>query len=158
MNLHVSGDIGTRILAIIDAMKDLEGPLLPILHEVQAEFGYVPQESLPVIAKELNLSRAEVHGVVTFYHDFRDHPAGRHVLKLCRAEACQSMGADAIADRVKALLGIDFHQTTLDGAVTLEPVYCLGLCSCAPSAMLDGAVHARLDAVSAADLVQEARR
>ncbi len=158
MNLHVSGDIGTRTLAIIDAMKDLEGPLLPILHEVQAEFGYVPQESLPVIAKELNLSRAEVHGVVTFYHDFRDHPAGRHVLKLCRAEACQSMGADAIADRVKALLGIDFHQTTLDGAVTLEPVYCLGLCSCAPSAMLDGAVHGKLDAASAAELVQEARR
>ncbi|SOC43558.1 formate dehydrogenase gamma subunit [Rhizobium subbaraonis] len=158
MNLHVSGDIGTRTLAIIDAMKDLEGPLLPILHEVQAEFGYVPQESLPVIAKALNLSRAEVHGVVTFYHDFRDHPTGRHVLKLCRAEACQSMGGDAIADRVKALLGIDFHQTTLDGAVTLEPVYCLGLCSCAPSAMLDGAVHARLDAASAAELVQEARR
>ncbi|MFD1327934.1 formate dehydrogenase subunit gamma [Mycoplana ramosa] len=158
MNLHVSGDVGTRTSAIIGALKGLEGPLLPILHEIQAEFGCVPQESLPVIARELNLSRAEVHGVVTFYHDFRERPAGRHVLKLCRAEACQSMGADAVAERVKALLGIDFHQTTLDGAVTLEPVYCLGLCSCAPSAMLDGEVHGRLDAASAAELVEEARR
>lgn len=158
MNLHVSGDIGTRTLAIINEMRTLEGPMLPILHEIQAEFGYVPQECLPVIARELNLSRAEVHGVVTFYHDFRDHPAGRHVLKLCRAEACQSMGADAVAERVKALLGIDFHQTTLDGAVTLEPVYCLGLCSCGPSAMLDGEVHGRLDTEAAGELVQEARR
>ncbi|HUH48359.1 MAG TPA: formate dehydrogenase subunit gamma [Mycoplana sp.] len=158
MNLHVSGDVGTRTSAIIGALKGLEGPLLPILHEIQAEFGYVPQESLPVIARELNLSRAEVHGVVTFYHDFRDRPAGRHVLKLCRAEACQSMGGDAIAEKIKALLGIDFHQTTPDGAVTLEPVYCLGLCSCAPSAMLDGEVHGRLDAAAAAELVEEARR
>ena len=158
MNLHVSGDVGTRTLAIVEALKGIEGPLLPILHEIQAEFGYVPQESLPVIARELNLSRAEVHGVVTFYHDFRDHPAGRHVLKLCRAEACQSMGGDAIAERIKSLLGIDFHQTTLDGAVTLEPVYCLGLCSCAPSAMLDGDVFGRLDAATATELVEEARR
>ena len=120
--------------------------------------GYVPQESLPVIARELNLSRAEVHGVVTFYHDYRNHPAGRHVLKLCRAEACQSMGGDAVAERVKALLGIDFHQTTLDGAVTLEPVYCLGLCSCAPAAMLDGEVHGRVDAALAQELVAEACR
>lgn len=158
MNLHVSGDVGTRTSAIIGALKGLEGPLLPILHEIQAEFGYVPQESLPVIARELNLSRAEVHGVVTFYHDFRERPAGRHVLKLCRAEACQSMGGETIAEKIKALLGIDFHQTTLDGAVTLEPVYCLGLCSCAPTAMLDGEVHGRLDAAAAAELVEEARR
>lgn len=159
MNVHVTGnDVGTKTLAIVGALKGLEGPLLPILHEIQAEFGYVPQESLPIIAQELNLSRAEVHGVVTFYHDYRDHPAGRHVLKLCRAEACQSMGGDEIAARVKALLGIDFHQTTLDGAVTLEPVYCLGLCSCAPSAMLDGEVHGRLEADLAAELVAEARR
>ncbi|WP_337182044.1 formate dehydrogenase subunit gamma [Shinella sp.] len=159
MNVHVAGsDVGERTLAIVGALKDLEGPLLPILHEIQAEFGYVPQESLPVIARELNLSRAEVHGVVTFYHDYRNHPTGRHVLKLCRAEACQSRGGDAIAERIKALLGIDFHQTTMDGAVTLEPVYCLGLCSCAPAAMLDGEVHGRLDADLAKDLVAEARR
>ena len=93
MNLHVSSrDIGERTLDIVSEMKSLEGPLLPILHEIQAEFGYVPQEALPVIARELNLSRAEVHGVVSFYHDYRDHPAGRHVLKLCRAEACQIDG------------------------------------------------------------------
>ncbi|WP_119259099.1 formate dehydrogenase subunit gamma [Shinella zoogloeoides] len=159
MNVHVAGsDVGERTLAIVSELKGLEGPLLPILHEIQAEFGYVPQESLPVIARELNLSRAEVHGVVTFYHDYRDHPTGRHVLKLCRAEACQSMGGDAVAERVKALLGIDFHQTTLDGAVTLEPVYCLGLCSCAPAAMLDGEVHGRVDATLAQELVAEARR
>jgi formate dehydrogenase subunit gamma len=159
MNAHVTGgDVGARTLAIVGELKGLEGPLLPILHEIQAEFGYVPQESLPVIARELNLSRAEVHGVVTFYHDYRDHPTGRHVLKLCRAEACQSMGGDRIAERIKSLLGIDFHQTTLDGAVTLEPVYCLGLCSCAPAAMLDGEVHGRVDADLSGELVAEARR
>ena len=159
MNVHAAGsDVGTRTLDIVAALKGLEGPLLPILHEIQAEFGYVPQECLPVIARELNLSRAEVHGVVTFYHDYRDHPTGRHVLKLCRAEACQSMGGDAVAERIKALLGIDFHQTTLDGAVTLEPIYCLGLCSCAPAAMFDGEVHGRIDADLAKDLIAEARQ
>ncbi|ARO32017.1 MULTISPECIES: formate dehydrogenase subunit gamma [unclassified Rhizobium] len=159
MTIHIAqGDIAARTRTIVADLRFLEGPLLPILHEVQREFGYVPQEALPVIAEELNLSRAEVHGVMTFYHDYRDHPAGRHVLKLCRAEACQSTGGDALADRVKALLGIDFHQTTLDGAVTLEPVYCLGLCACAPSAMLDGEVYGRVDDQMAAELVAEARR
>ena len=152
------GDIAERTRAIVADLRSLEGSLLPILHEVQEEFGYVPQEALPVIAEELNLSRAEVHGVVTFYHDYRDHPAGRHVLKLCRAEACQSMGGDALAERVKALLGIDFHQTMLDGSVTLEPVYCLGLCACAPAAMLDGEVYGRVDDAMASELVAEARR
>ncbi|MDC7744480.1 MULTISPECIES: formate dehydrogenase subunit gamma [Rhizobium] len=159
MTIHIAeGDIAARTRAIIADLRFLEGPLLPILHEVQEEFGYVPREAVPVIAEELNLSRAEVHGVVTFYHDYRDHAAGRHVLKLCRAEACQSMGGDAVAERVKTLLGIDFHQTTLDGSVTLEPVYCLGLCACAPSAMLDGEVYGRIDDQMAAELVAEARR
>ena len=159
MTIHIAeGDIAARTRAIVADLRFLEGPLLPILHEVQQEFGYVPEEAMPVIAEELNLSRAEVHGVVTFYHDYRDHPAGRHVLKLCRAEACQSMGGDALAERVKALLGIDFHQTTLDGGVTLEPVYCLGLCACAPAAMLDGEVYGRVDDQTAAELVAEARR
>ena len=158
MNLYLSSkDIGARTLDIVRELKELEGPLLPILHEIQAQFGYVPQDALPVIASELNLSRAEVHGVVTFYHDYRDHPAGRHVLKLCRAEACQSMGGDRLAERVKALLGIDFHQTTIDGSVTLEPVYCLGLCSTAPAAMLDGEVHGRLDDDAVSALIAEAR-
>lgn len=159
MNIRVAeGDITGRIRSIVDDLRSLEGPLLPILHEIQEQFGYVPQEALPVISEELNLSRAEVHGVVTFYHDYRDHPAGRHLLKLCRAEACQSMGGDALAERIKTLLGIDFHQTTLDGSVTLEPVYCLGLCACAPAAMLDGEVHGRVDGELAAELVAEARR
>jgi formate dehydrogenase subunit gamma len=159
MTIHIAeGDIAARTRAIVADLRFLEGPLLPILHEVQQEFGYVPQEAMPVIAEELNLSRAEVHGVVTFYHDYRDHPAGRHVLKLCRAEACQSLGGDALAERVKALLGIDFHQTTLDGGVTLEPVYCLGLCACAPAVMLDGEVYGRVDDQTAAELVAEVRR
>jgi len=159
MNAHVAnGDIVDRTRAIVSNLRSLEGPLLPILHEVQDEFGYVPQEALPVIADELNLSRAEVHGVMTFYHDYRDHPAGRHVLKLCRAEACQSMGGNAMADRVKSLLGIDFHQTTLDGGVTLEPVYCLGLCACAPAAMLDGELYGRVNDETVAEFVAEVRR
>lgn len=159
MNIRIAeGDIAGRIRSIVADLRSLEGPLLPILHEVQDQFGYVPQEALPVIADELNLSRAEVHGVVTFYHDYRNHPAGRHVLKLCRAEACQSMGGDALAERIKTLLGIDFHQTTPDGSLTLEPVYCLGLCACAPAAMLDGEVHGRVDDELATELIEEARR
>jgi formate dehydrogenase subunit gamma len=146
-----------RTSAIIADLKRLEGPLLPILHGLQEEFGYVPQESLPVIAEALNISKAEVHGVVTFYHDYRAHPAGRHVLKLCQAEACQSMGSDAIAAQVKQLLGIGFHETAKDGSVTLEPVYCLGLCACAPSAMLDGEVIGRLDAEKLDDIVEAVR-
>ncbi len=152
-----STEIATRTASIVQEHGGLEGPLLPILHGVQEEFGYVPQEALPVIASALNLSRAEVHGVVSFYHDFRREPAGRHVLKLCQAESCQAMGSDAVAARVKQLLGIDFHQTTADGAVTLEPVYCLGLCACSPSAMLDGEVIGRLDAEKVDEIVAEAR-
>ncbi|MBX9452782.1 MAG: formate dehydrogenase subunit gamma [Mesorhizobium sp.] len=146
-----------QVAAIIEELKGLEGPLLPILHGVQEEFGYVPTEALPVIAEALNLSKAEVHGVVTFYHDYRSQPAGRHVLKLCQAEACQSMGSDAIAAQVKAALGVDFHQTAVDGSVTLEPVYCLGLCACAPAAMLDGEVIGRLDADTVAEIATEVR-
>ena len=130
---------------ILTAHAGMEGPLLPILHAVQAEFGHVPQDALPVIAKSLNLSRAEVHGVMSFYHYFREEPAGRHVVKLCRAEACQAMGADRVAAHAKAVLGVDFHGTTADGAVTLEPIFCLGLCACAPAAMVDGKLVGRVD-------------
>lgn len=150
-------DVVERTRTIIIGLKSLEGPLLPILHEVQAEFGYIPTAAMPVIASELNLSRAEVHGVVTFYHDFRQHPAGRHVLKICRAEACQSMGGRELADAAKHHLGIDWHETTPDGAVTLEPVYCLGLCACAPSLMLDGNLHGRIDGQDLVMLLMEAR-
>jgi formate dehydrogenase subunit gamma len=152
-----STNIASRATAIIDEMKALEGPLLPILHEIQEEFGHVPAETLPLIATALNISKAEVHGVVTFYHDYRNHPAGRHVLKVCRAEACQSMGGDAIAAQISQALGIGFHETAKDNSVTLEPVYCLGLCACAPVAMLDGEVIGRLDADKIEEIVQEVR-
>jgi formate dehydrogenase subunit gamma len=147
----------SRAAAIIEELRGLEGPLLPILHGIQEEFGHVPAETLPVIAEALNISKAEVHGVVTFYHDYRKQPAGRHVLKLCQAEACQSMGSDAIAAKMKQLLGIGFHETAKDGSVTLEPVYCLGLCACAPSAMLDGEVIGRLDEEMLEEIAAEVR-
>jgi len=146
-----------RAAEIIAAQVDCEGPALPILHAIQATFGFVPEAVEPMIADALNLSRAEVHGVVTFYHDFRRKPAGRHVLKLCRAEACQSMGADALATRAEQALGIRFGETTANGRVTLEPIYCLGLCATAPSAMLDGRVIGRLDARRLDRLVSEAQ-
>lgn len=124
----------------------LEGPLMPILHALQHEFGYVPEKAVPVIAEELNLSRAEVHGVVTFYHDFRHEPAGRHIVKMCRAEACQAMGCEALVARAEDKLGVECGSTTPDGQVTLEAIYCLGLCATAPSAMVDGRIVGRLDA------------
>jgi formate dehydrogenase subunit gamma len=134
-----------RARALIAAHADEEGATLPILHDLQAAFGCVPHEAVPLIAAALNLTRAEVHGVVTFYHDYRRHPAGRHTLRLCRAEACQAVGADALAAYVRRHLKIDWHQTTPDGTVTLEPVFCLGLCAIGPSALLDGAPLGRLD-------------
>ncbi len=134
-----------RAGAIVAAEGAREGAMLPILHALQAEFGYIPAEAVPLLAGALNLSRAEVHGVISFYHDFRRHPPGRHVLRLCRAEACQSMGGDALAAKARERLGLDWGATSKDGAVTLEPVFCLGLCACAPSAMLDGRPVARLN-------------
>jgi len=124
---------------------DREGPLLPILHALQEEFGYIDKAAEPLIAEVLNITRAEVHGVVTFYHDFRRAPAGRHTLKLCRAEACQAAGGDPLAAHAETRLGLPMGNTAADGSVTLEPVYCLGLCAIAPSAMLDGRVVGRLD-------------
>jgi formate dehydrogenase subunit gamma len=118
--------------------------LIEILHDVQSTLGFVPEAAVPVLAEVLNLSRAEVHGVVTFYHDFRAKPAGRHVLKLCRAEACQSMGGEALVSRAEAHLGVACGETSADGRVTLEPVYCLGLCATAPSAMIDGRIVGRM--------------
>lgn len=157
MNVHVKGDVSAETLAIVAELKSLEGPLLPILHRLQEEFGYVPEASLPLIARELNLSRAEVHGVVTFYHEFRNHPAGKHTLRICRAEACQSMGGRELAEHARKMLDLDWHETTPDGKITLEPVYCLGLCSVAPSAQLDGEFHGRLDREELSALIKEAR-
>ena len=131
-------------------------PLLPILHAMQAAFGHVPQAAVPMLAEALNIGRAEVHGVMTFYHDFREVPAGRHVVKISPAEACQAMGGTALADGVLAHLGVEWHGTTANGAVTVEPVYCLGLCACAPAAMVDDRVHGRLDAPKLTQLLTEA--
>ncbi len=138
--------------SIIAAEAQRDGAALPILHALQGAFGFIPDETIPMAADALNISRAEMFGVVGFYHDFRRHPPGRSVVKLCRAEACQSRGGDALAAQAQERLGVTWHGTTPDGAVTLEPVYCLGLCATAPAAMIDGEVvgrltPARLDAV-----------
>ncbi|WP_395665819.1 formate dehydrogenase subunit gamma [Methylocella sp.] len=146
-----------RALEIIDERLGLEGPMLPILHALQHEFGYVDDEAAPMIAKALNVSRAEVHGVITFYHDFRHHPAGRSVLKLCRGESCQSMGSEALARRFLSDLAIEWGGTTADGALTVEPIYCLGLCACSPAAMLDGELMGRVDGEALAGAAAQAR-
>ena len=143
---------------IIAEHAQTEGATLVILHALQDAFGYVPEAAIPMVASALNLSRAEVHGVFTFYHDFRKKPAGRHVLKLCRAEACQAAGGDRLAARAEAKLGIALGDTTADERVTLEPIYCLGLCAIAPSAMLDGRLVGRLDDARIDALVAEAQR
>jgi formate dehydrogenase subunit gamma len=135
--------------AVLEAcmrLKGLPGALLPILHAVQEVLRYVPKDAVPLIARELNLSVAEVHGVVTFYHYFLQERPGRRVLHLCRAEACQALGSVALEAHVKAKLGIDFHGTTRDGAITLEPVYCLGNCALGPSLMIDQQLHGRVTA------------
>jgi formate dehydrogenase subunit gamma len=125
-----------------------EGGLIEALHAVQAAFGCTPAEVVPVLAELFNLSRAEVHGVVSFYHDFRAAPAGRRVIKLCRAEACQAAGGRAVADYAQAALGLKFGETSADGALTLEAVYCLGLCPAAPAALIDGEPVGRLDGMA----------
>jgi formate dehydrogenase subunit gamma len=143
--------------SIIAEKQAMPGALLPILHALQEEFGYIDRAAEPLIAEILNLTRAEVHGVVTFYHDFRRSPPGRHVLKLCRAEACQAMGADALALYAEQK-AIALGSTTTDGGISLEPVYCLGLCAVAPSAMFDGRVIGRLDTNKLDALVSEPDR
>jgi formate dehydrogenase subunit gamma len=134
------------LAAILDRLKDTPGGLLPILHAVQDEFGFVPEAAVPAIAKALNLSRADVHGVLSFYHYFRETPPGRHVIHLCRAEACQSMGARRLEAHAKTRLGVDFHETSRDGGFTLEPVYCLGNCAASPAMMIDGTLYGRVTA------------
>ena len=138
-----------RAEAIIAARLALEGPLLPVLHALQDAFGCIPREAVPRVAARLNLSRAEVHGVVTFYADFRTAPPGRRIVKLCRAEACQALGGEGAARRLLARLGLSSAEpwggTTADGGVTVEPVYCLGLCAVGPAALIDGEPVGRLD-------------
>ncbi|PRC91659.1 formate dehydrogenase subunit gamma [Solimicrobium silvestre] len=130
--------------AIIKERRSLPGAMLPILHGIQEKIGYIPAEVVPLIALELNLSRAEVHGVISYYHFFRQKPAGRHVVQICRAEACQANGADALVQHAKATLACDFHETTSDGEFTLEPVYCLGQCACGPAMTIGEDLYARV--------------
>lgn len=131
--------------ALIAQYQHTPGGLLPLLHAFQDRYGWVPQEAVAPIAQALNLSRAEVHGVITYYHHFRDRPPGRHVMQICRAESCQACGGDALWDTARRALGCDAHETSADGAVTLEPVYCLGLCAVSPALRVDAQVHARVD-------------
>jgi formate dehydrogenase subunit gamma len=140
---------------IAEELKSLDGPLLPILHELNDRFGYVDARAVPVVADVLNLSSAEVHGVISFYHDFRAAPAGRVVVKVCRAEACQSRGALALIKDISARHGVALGETSAAG-VTLEPAYCLGNCACAPAAMVDGRLRGRLDAERLDRLIGEA--
>lgn len=129
---------------VVADLKERPGPLLEVLHAIQAALGYVPAAAVPLVAEGLNLSRAEVHGVISFYHYFRHTPPGAHLVSVCQAESCQSMGAEALAAHARRRLGIEFHQTTADGRFSLEPVYCLGNCACSPAVMIDGRLHGRV--------------
>lgn len=147
-----------RAVTLVEQHKDMPGALLPILHALQEEFGYVDPSVVPVIADALNLSKADVHGTISFYHDFRHHPPGRHVLKMCRAESCQSMGCDAVIGHVEQKLGAKLGETTADGTFTLSAVYCLGNCSLSPAVLLDGKPYGRVSAQVADFLIDDARR
>lgn len=147
----------SAVETVIRQRKTMPGAMLPILHGVQEQVGYIPPEAVQLIADGLNVSRAEVHGVITYYHFFRQTPPGRQVVQICRAEACQAVGSDALVAHAKAALGCDFHETTADGAFTLEAVYCLGQCACGPAVMLGDDVHARVSPAKL-DRLLEAKR
>ena len=147
----------TQIDALISQHQSMRGALLPLLHAIQDNVGYVPESSYSHIAKALSLSVAEVHGVVSFYHHFRTHKPGRHVLQICRAESCQSMGSETLEAHAKKCLNVDYHQTTTDEAITLEPVYCLGNCALSPAVMMDDDVYGRVSAAELEVLIAEAK-
>jgi len=155
MEEHRNGFDPTAVEAIAARLKDRPGALMLILHDVQDRFGYVPRDSVPIIAHALNLSRAEVHGVVTFYHDFRHEPAGRNMIRLCRAESCQAMGAVALAEHVCGRLGVGFGETTSDGEFTLDAVYCLGNCGCSPAMLLNDELYGRVSPARFDELLAE---
>lgn len=142
---------------VIAARRHMPGAMLPILHGIQDAVGFVPADAVPLIADALNLSRAEVHGVISFYHHFRQQPAGQHVVQVCRAEACQALGSEALAKHAEQTLACGFHETSADGRFTLEPVYCLGLCACGPNVVIDGELHGRVGAVKFDRLLQAKR-
>lgn len=155
---NVSEDQLTATLqGLIEKYRTLPGALMPLLHAIQDTIGYVPESAYPSISKALNISVAEVHGVVTFYHHFRTTPSGRHILQVCRAESCQAMGSTALEAHAKKCMNVDYHETTADGALTLEPVYCLGNCALSPAVMLDGDVYGKVSAEDLDALIAEAR-
>lgn len=149
---------GETVRRIVADLKDRPGPLIEVLHAIQAAVGYVPADAVPIVAEALNLSRAEVHGVVTFYHFFRETPPGKHTVHICRAEACQSMGANGLVAHAKKRLGVDFHETTRDGVFSLEQVFCLGNCALSPAAMIDGQLYGRVTPERFDQLVAEKKQ
>lgn len=157
MTIFSKEQIVEHTFSIASAMATMPGALLPILHKVQDTLGYVPKESVPVLADVLNLSRAEVHGVISFYHHFRTSPGGKRTLYVCRSEACQSVGGAAVEAHAKKALGVDWHGTTADQEFSLEPIYCLGNCACAPAVMLDEQVVGKVTPVTLDELIENAR-
>jgi len=150
-------DAPATVLAALERRAGEPGALLPILHDVQDALGCIPASAVPQIADALNLSRAEVHGVVSYYHHFRSEPPARHVIQICRAESCQAMGAEALLAHAEQRLGCALHGRSEDGAFTLEPVYCLGLCASSPALMLGDEPHARMNPQRFDALVEQAR-
>jgi len=156
-NSASSPAFSAKLQELIEQYQAMPGALLPLLHAIQDSIGYVPESSYQQIAKTLSLSVAEVHGVVTFYHHFRTSPAGRHIVQICRAESCQAMGSEALEAHAKKCLNLDYHQTTADSAITLEPVYCLGNCALSPAVMIDDEVHGKVSPQDLEALIAEAR-
>jgi formate dehydrogenase subunit gamma len=157
LDSHSTQEINATIHALIAEHQNQLGALLPLLHAIQDSLGFIPEVAYAPISKALALSVAEVHGVVTFYHHFRTHPAGRHVVQICRAESCQAMGSEALEAHAKKCLNVDYHQTTADGAITLEPVYCLGNCALSPSVMVGDEIYGRVSAADLDALIAEVR-
>jgi formate dehydrogenase subunit gamma len=156
-DLETKQNLDVRLAALISEHQHMPGALMPLLHAIQDNIGYVPESAYSQIGKALSLSVAEVHGVVTFYHHFRTHKPGRHVMQICRAESCQSMGSEALEAHAKKCLNVDYHQTTSDDAITLEAVYCLGNCALSPAVMMDEEVYGRVSAEDLDALIAEAR-
>ncbi len=153
----VLSDQLVKIEKHIASHRQMQGALMPLLHAIQDDLGYIPEQCFGSISKSLNLSVAEVYGVVSFYHHFRTHPPGKNVMQICRAESCQSMGSEALEQFAKSKLGVDYHQTTVDGSITLEPVYCLGNCACSPAVMMNDQIYGRVNAAKIEKLIAQAK-
>lgn len=147
--------VEAAVRSCVDRHRDAEGPLLPVLLDLVAAYGYLPAECVPLVARELNVSRADVHGVASFYRDLRTTPPGRTVVRVCRAEACQAVGADAVVAAAELRTGLSLGETAADGSVTLDDVFCLGNCALGPSVEVDGVLHGRVDPERMADLLAD---